>query len=650
MTLVSYEGDEKKYYKYKKGKKFYLRCASTTEDENGQTLECNFKDVREDNFKARKQTHICVFVLAPCTNMITKYFEKKSQESDHEQYTLDDLVTKIAILAGQMNLPLTFCESDEFYDLATYFMAFGAAHIDPNQGKLMEQARRIFPHRKRTFYHDVMIQTASSVHIKAMKEFQKLDYVCCAIDQGSVYGRKNVDFVLESPFSTMEPYPYCTLPIQDQTAEGYFPILNHGLGNLELFNIKLGSVVADGNRAQKKCFDITWDGSLRRLSSHNSLKEVIFIPCLCHRVDNALKYHVTHNEDLKHIADTLHSLAAECRAHKEEIGSICPSHVSTRWIYDYDILNFIRMNRQKIAKFTHLPEAFDHYFPILCICKQLILIFESSKTFHFRAFVHLERALHALTELMTEASNPFAEGFQNSLFHYTLRSRDSGVWILSYLLTKKGHDDFNLKIRGIIQEKNKKYMTFFPAPKINHVDQLEETVDDILNDDIIESTSAQTEILPGLDEDVTSTEIGDHSIEEIADTEFRSYLDSAKQFLWQHLQNLSFGETSASQLMNHFTSYLDDPNPFRSYQLDNPIGYSWKQIAMSFPRFRPIADVALRLHHSVCSEASCERMISAQKLILTARRKSSKKKPLDARLTLMRARPRKEIQQEIRKE
>ena len=128
--------------------------------------------------------------------------------------------------------------------------------------------------------------------------------------------------------------------------------------------------------------------------------------------------------------------------------------------------------------------------------------------------------------------------------------------------------------------------------------------------------------------------------DEIKDHELRSSLHSAKQFLHEQL-SLTFGTGSVTSIMNRFNTYLDDVNPFEHYQVDNAIGYSWKQIARSFRDVAPIADIALRLHNSVCSEASCERTIATQKLILTARRKTSRNELLDARLTLMRSKIRK---------
>ena len=328
MSIVSFPNDGKKYLRYKKGNKVFLRCAETRKDENDNLLECNFKNVREDNYKKRQSPHTCEFVKPEQTNMITSYFQQ--EKAKIEIFRIEDLLTKIAMLTGQMNLPLSFCESEEFYDFVTYCFAFGASVLDQSKGDLQAQAKAIFPQYKRTFYHDLFVKTASSVHLTTLQEFKKLDYVCCAIDQGTVLGRKSVDFVLENPFSPMEAYPYYTAKIEDQTAEGYFEVLNEGLGNLELHGIRLGSVVADGNRAQKKCFDANWSGSLRRASIHQSLKSVVFIPCLCHRVDNALKYHASHDDGITPLIGQLHELAQQCRHHKELLGAICPNHISTR--------------------------------------------------------------------------------------------------------------------------------------------------------------------------------------------------------------------------------------------------------------------------------------------------------------------------------
>ena len=133
MSIVRFPPDQRKYLRYKGNSRSLIRCAETQQDNEGNTLECTYRDVREDNHKSRKTLHVCTFAKTPCTNTITNYInpeiKKKSQDCP-DDYTIDNLITKIAILTGQKNLPLTFCESNVFYDLVIFSMACGANLIE----------------------------------------------------------------------------------------------------------------------------------------------------------------------------------------------------------------------------------------------------------------------------------------------------------------------------------------------------------------------------------------------------------------------------------------------------------------------------------------------------------------------------------------
>ena len=66
-----------------------------------------------------------------------------------------------------------------------------------------------------------------------MSEFAKLPFCSVAIDEGKNSREKKLDFVLENPMCAMEPYPYFALTIEDETTNGYLPLLEHDLGNTE---------------------------------------------------------------------------------------------------------------------------------------------------------------------------------------------------------------------------------------------------------------------------------------------------------------------------------------------------------------------------------------------------------------------------------
>ena len=89
-------------------------------------------------------------------------------------------------------------------------------------------------------------------------------------------------------------------------------------------------------------------------------------------------------------------------------------------------------------------------------------------------------------------------------------------------------------------------------------------------------------------------------------------------------------------VLSAFNSFVHKPYDIYSKQTTEEGDYLWEQIIDDGPLWNAIGEIAMRLHCSPCSEASCERTISTQRLVLTARRMSSKKDLLDARLTVLR--------------
>lgn len=109
-----------------------------------------------------------------------------------------------------------------------------------------------------------------------MSEFKNMPYVAIAIDEGKDALKKNLDFILENPFCKMEPYPYMALEMEDQSAEGYLPLLSTGLINPSRYGIKVAVVIADGNKAQKSVFQ--WNGKgLYVIHHHLTLSEKLYL-------------------------------------------------------------------------------------------------------------------------------------------------------------------------------------------------------------------------------------------------------------------------------------------------------------------------------------------------------------------------------------
>jgi hypothetical protein len=113
-----------------------------------------------------------------------------------------------------------------------------------------------------------------------------------------------------------------------------------------------------------------------------------------------------------------------------------------------------------------IPGEFEPLYAVLLIFKSMINIFECTSTPFWSAFPVLEKAYYALLE-HGRAGNPFGAILARSLWSYTIGSIDSGIWILGYLLTPKGRDDFHerLRLNKMHDDNPEGYIQFFQIKK-----------------------------------------------------------------------------------------------------------------------------------------------------------------------------------------
>ena len=615
--------DQRKYIRFQKNGRAHVKCTETRTDEDGNILECSYI-AREDKHKQRKTPHVCSFQKNSHTNTISMYFCK--EEVTKIDISPESVYSKMALLAGQMNLSLSFLSSVQFHEFVKFCMVAGNIALDQQNGDLFKQAESFVPAKQRGFFRNEMITTARSVHQMTMIEFKKLPYVAIAVDEGKDSVNKNLDFILENPNCRLEPYPYMTLKIENETAEGYAPLLAQGLANPSRYDINIGVVIADGNKAQKKCFSTDWEQSLRKTSPHSFIKSIIFVPCLCHKVNNALVHSFKNNEDIKSAINELRRIAKLCREHKDDVKALCPSHISTRLILDFDIANFIRTHAKRIEVFVPIPGEIPQLFPNLMILHNIVSHFESTRTLLSQAFPTLMNAFGAFDELSDEG-NPYAQQFSASLKLKTFNCEEGGVWFLAYLLTRKGQRENRLSMLGQPMKQSHPFLNYFHIPPFA---EAEDPLDHVIENDEADSDAEDND---PIDED----ENEEATVEDDESEDLSPLLKKAKDFLRQQLINSCYSPVTIDHLMEHFNHYLDEEKPFEDCITNDVIGFSWLQIKAEYLEFKPIAEIAMKLHSSPCSEASCERTISTQKLILNLRRRNSANDLLEARLHLMRS-------------
>jgi hypothetical protein len=246
---------------------------------------------------------------------------------------------------------------------------------------------------------------------------------------------------LENSYSLDLPsYPAAIKTMPNLTARSYVIAIRSGLIELSRYALSLSAVICDGCLAQKKAFSPKWRASIPRTAGdYGWMKKIFFIPCLAHRVHNAFVNAIRKNEEIKQLSEAIHAASSALVGHEIEIGGKCPTHVSTRWIYDFDICEFLIIHKENCRLFTRIPDEIEILFSVLQVFKSLTLIFETSKTPLGAAYPVIRKACYALLEM--KSKNKYAEVFARSLKHYTLQSVDAPLWHLAYILTRDGHEE-----------------------------------------------------------------------------------------------------------------------------------------------------------------------------------------------------------------
>ena len=668
MSIVRYNGDPHTYRRSRAGKNYNCSCTSTEERPDG-IYKCTFTK-REDHLKkaiANGNVHTCKLQKEQFSKSLESYFVQSPQEE--QKFAYEDILTKAAIFVGRKNLSIDAGSSKELQDLIVTAISYGLS----NSGCTIKDIYKPFtPDVIRKY----VISTANEIHQIQIRLFTNLTFVGLSIDEGSTRGIHDLDFVLESPLSGLSPYPFFTSVMNKGTAKDYTEHLARGLDLLRISRIPVGSITIDGNRAQLKALSFSWKDSLRnRYVDHNDyIKHILVNPCLCHRINNSYKSAYRNSEKLKEVVDNLRTLAKLCREHPADVLDVCPSVQLTRWLVDYDICCFILNHRQRIKKFSDFDEeAVFKLQKVLSVLKSLTNIFENTKTPHFRAFRLLENAVDALSDL--EKDIPYAKIVKEELAKYTLNPADCGIWMLSYILTPAGRKDFNRRVNKKTLPPKPDYTSLFTCSKLKEKEDIEALIDaslesieipqkpedysDEINKILLPSSEKEDddadenddEYVPAFEEE---SELNEEEEEEseLSEEEQSEHVQNvtevkipenpekltfypAQKYLKQILINWGIGSKSQQHVMNAFNSFVSDKDKFKDQVLENG-DYMWEHIKDLNPIWNTIAEIAARLHCSPCSEASCERTISTQRLVLTARRMSSKKELLDARLILMR--------------
>ena len=193
---------------------------------------------------------------------------------------------------------------------------------------------------------------------------------------------------------------------------------------------------------------------------------------------------IKRDSELSSIIDHIHYLSKICNSNIQTIGATCPTHISTRWIYDYDIIEFIIKHKFEIEKHEKIDENIYNLEKSLRILKALIKIFEDPNTPLGSAYIIIKHAIYALEELAE--TTPYANIIKKYLSLYTLESEECNELLMtSYILTPKGHDYFyNKLLDPHMQETRRGFINDFYVKNGPNIDEIDEALTNLTEEGV----------------------------------------------------------------------------------------------------------------------------------------------------------------------
>lgn len=631
--------DTRPYIRHKKNPsdaRDTVYCQVKSEDPNGDKYKCNYEQRIDRHIKATNEgkLHQCHMVKDDSINKqkdIRDFSQAATEGPVSNIVTANSLLDELCILVGRLNLSLDAGCSDTMYNFITKCVQYGMSlQMSSNDPSNLFKSQ--FPQPKRDSFRRRFISVADHINERRLKQFSQdrycKHYASLSLDEGSTLKTAYLDFVLHNTKDKLGEYVADTLEMQGGKAEDYKNTIPIGINYIKNFDINISTVVVDGNRAQMK--------ALRELKeskkSDEMIRNLIVVPCLCHRINNAYKFAVTHNEKFKALLTQMRSIAKTLNSSKSEYNN-CPTFVDTRWIYDLDILRYLKKNEDGINKYLRSKLAQNRITPemldlenMLMVLKKLTLIFEDPNLPLSKAYPILESAIDALKEaeeICMETSKPFYRGVRNSLKSYTISSKEGGIWLLSYILTPDGIKDITLRKNG--HERKKGSLSDFQFHYEKSTNDSDENQHDFVKEKTIEEFYANES------EEVEPTTT-------ITEQEVNAYYERSCKALQEICDSLHKKKDEENYIMQLFDAYLigdleSDFPQFRETYGKN--SWNWEIIAEN-QEIMPFADIALRLQPTPCSEASAERAISLQRLVILRQRNRALKDLIESRLVYMR--------------
>lgn len=522
------------------------------------------------------------------------------------------------------------------------------------QGK---QPIQIFRPITRRTLRKLILKTANSVTAEKLRLIKQHRYATILMDAGQVRRNHWLDFIvkigrLEAPFDVK------LIPSLDTA--GYREQALRILSLLRDRGVQICAFVGDGLLSQVHALNGRHDECFQKLKTlpDPQWKRIIFSPCWVHRVQLTYRHIYKQSKDAKTdfaaLIDGFHVLASRLRKYdaRVDFARVCPAPVETRWLYIFDVAEFVFKLRHAICDFLD-RKGEGGLCSVVNEAVNLMKLLEPFRSLTLELsgvdaricdvfpLVRLtEERLYALEFQSDEIDfGEIRDSMAEELLRVTLGSYEGPMLVAAHLLRPEGKKEYSENSMAIMKVKE-------------HV--LPNLIEEVLRINA-ESTNRQATLLHGesLPDSVTDLEEEEDIPDEITECpeevveasgiagnpSLASLRDKGKLLTWGKLgirrlagdmqypvdgavsQFIKFLRSDISTIPNY--EVFDDENCELIWNLIMEEGlHDWVQLAR----------IAERIVCIPASEVPCERAFSLQGYIQTKRNERSKPDLLVAKL------------------
>lgn len=531
----------------------------------------------------------------------------------------------------------------------------------------------------------IIIKEAEEEKERQLSSLYGMNNACICIDAGTAGSLHIIEVIINHHGTEVH---LCTLDVSGQSMDGK----NYAQKALEIlrmcqrFHIHVLCFVGDGLQAQLNGLDGTHSDAFQRLSTcPREFRSVFFFPCMLHRINLIIPHAKVKYQWFKKALDEYHQMSIALRRNDSRpiISQRCPLLVATRWVYAFDVTNFIYIHRVAIREWagknktwcTLLDMVHDyrtlfapmkalvlslsartanisHVYPCIMACMESWRDLEFTTNGHVTADKSEQTTLKELRSFLVQ-----------DLSHQTTGGDIGKILMLAYALSHRGHAELWLARHPELDTPllRRKYLRYEPWIDMHRLlargdeDIPNETEEDTPEEDDSDDGEWQDEseiMAPeGEAEDCAQFDDDDDAAAEVIDLlrrRAKGIYDLASKGIevfqrdYRKIRDNELEDELKRELHKWLETHPADV-PYRELSECGGVK-AWEEVrrsseaGMGDDGLQNLACVAAVILSIPASEISCERSFSVRNYISTARSRRAKKELLTGRLVLLNGR------------